>query len=296
MIAETPLSFDHARNGKLVLMSSSAAMADAEVQMRLQANFGCEQHALTAAECLALEPGLEAIAHRLVGGVHTLSEEVGDCRKLCEALRAVLAKPPFEVRFALGVTVEAIERVDDVIRTIRTDAGDMDADLYVMCAGHRSAGLGRTGGVSLPVQPMRGYSISPRMKDSNRGPVRSITDSARGTVYAPIGDTLRVAGFAELAGANTDVAPDRIASLVTDVSTLFPDACDLDDVQPWCGLRPITPTCVPVIGLTRVSNLAVNVGQGKLGFTLAAGSARLLADLVAGRPTAIDADPYRPVN
>jgi D-amino-acid dehydrogenase len=296
MMAETPLTFDHARNGKLVVLSSSAAMAEAEAQMHLQANFGCEQHALTAAECLALEPGLESIAHRLVGGIHTPSEEVGDCRKLCEALQGILATPPFDVRFALGVTVEKIERSGTKIQALRTDLGEMDADLYVMCAGHGSTALGRTAGGSLPIQPMRGYSISPRVKDSNRGPVCSITDSARSTVYAPIGETLRVAGFAELGGDDTNIPADRISSLVAEVSTLFPGACELDDVQPWCGLRPMTPTCLPVIGFTRASNLAVNVGQGKLGFTLAAGSARLLADLLAGRQTAIDAEPFRPTN
>jgi D-amino-acid dehydrogenase len=150
--------------------------------------------------------------------------------------------------------------------------------------------------VRVPVLPMRGYSISPRVLDSNRGPVRSITDSARQTVYAPLGGALRVAGFAELGTPDEagTVRPDRIAALAGEVGALFPGACALDDLHPWSGLRPLTPTCLPVIGRTRLDNLALNVGQGKLGFTLAAGSARLLADIVAGRPSAIDTAAYRP--
>jgi D-amino-acid dehydrogenase len=143
MMADAPLEFDHRRNGKLVVMSSAASMAEAEAQMRLQANFGCEQRALTAAECLALEPGLESIADRLVGGIHTPSEEVGDCRKLCGSLRAVLAAPPFAVSFSLGRRVRQLRRHGDRIAALETDAGEMEADLYVLCAGPASAGLAR---------------------------------------------------------------------------------------------------------------------------------------------------------
>ncbi len=294
MMAVSRLEFDHRRNGKLVVQSSRAAMNEAEAQLRLQANFGCEQYALTAAECLALEPGLESVSHRLVGGIHTPTEEVGDCRKLCESLQTVLAEPPFGVRFALGREMRGLARTGGRVVALRTDTGEMGADLFVLCAGAASASLARGCGTRVPVQPMRGYSISPRVLDSNRGPVRSITDSARKTVYAPIGDTLRVAGFAELGGPATTLRPDRIAALTREVGTLFPGACALEDVQPWSGLRPVTPNSVPLIGRTRLDNFVLNVGHGALGFTLGAGSGRLVADIVAGRTSGIDAAAYRP--
>ena len=295
MTAHTRLAFEHRRNGKLVIQSSRAGMAEAEAQLRLQANFGCEQHALTAAECLDLEPGLASVQHRLVGGIHTPSEEVGDCRMLCEALHAALQHPPFSVDFTLGRRIEGFRRAGDEIAALRTDGGDMEADFYVLCAGSASAGLARGAGIDVRVQPMRGYSISPRVQHSNRAPVRSITDTDRKTVYAPIGGRLRVAGFAELGGVGQQLRPDRVEALARELAALFPGACAADDLQPWSGLRPVTPTSVPLIGRTRLRNLAVNVGQGALGFTLAAGSARLLADLVAGRPSAIDATAYHPL-
>jgi D-amino-acid dehydrogenase len=170
----------------------------------------------------------------------------------------------------------------------------MDADLYVLAAGSGSRALGRGARLSLPVQPIRGYSISARIRDGNRAPVRSITDTARKTVYAAIGGHLRAAGFAEVTAGGTEMRPRRIATLLANLQATFPDLCDVEDVQPWSGLRPATPTGLPVIGPTRTANLLLNVGHGALGFTLAAGSGKVLADLVAGRPPSIRAADYAP--
>jgi D-amino-acid dehydrogenase len=294
LVAETGVPFHHRRNGKLVVQSSRASLLEAERQMRLQAAMGCEQAALTAADCLALEPGLAAIRTRLVGGVHTPSEEVGDCRMLCQGLERVLAAAPHGVTFALGTRVDGLAVAAGRVTALRTSLGPMDADLYVLAAGSGSRGLGRGARLSLPVQPIRGYSISARIKDANRAPVRSITDTARKTVYAAIGGHMRAAGFAEVTAGGPELQPRRIATLLADLQATFPGLCEVEDVQPWSGLRPATPTGLPVIGPTRTENLLVNVGHGALGFTLAAGSGKLLADLVAGRPTSIRAADYAP--
>lgn len=292
MLEETPLEFNHRRNGKLVLQSSAEGLEEAALQVKLQATMGCEQQVITADECIALEPSLQSIAFRIAGGVYTPSEEVGDCRMLCGALHAALAKPPFDVRFALGSAVERLIVERGRIVGARTAQGTIEADLYIVCAGAQSRALGRVAGIDIPVQPVRGYSISPRVRSANQAPVRSITDSYRKTVYAPIGDRLRVAGFAEIAGTDRQLRQDRVASLVRDLDTVFPGVCDLEDVQPWSGLRPLTPSGVPIIGATRVHNLMLNLGQGALGFTLASGSAHLLADIVAGRRPAVPAESY----
>ncbi|MBU6500056.1 MAG: FAD-dependent oxidoreductase, partial [Rhodospirillales bacterium] len=125
-------------------------------------------------------------------------------------------------------------------------------------------------------------------------PVRSIPDIARKTVYAPLGGAMRVAGFAEIDNAGAILRPGRIGELTGTLEATFPGLCVLDDVQPWAGLRPATPNDLPRIGRTRVDNLLLNTGHGSLGFTLAAGSARLLADVVAGRPTGLSHAAYAP--
>jgi len=289
LAAETGIDFDHAANGKLVIQSTADSQRAAEAQMRLQATMGCEQHALTAAECIALEPGLESVAHRLVGGIHTPGEEVGDCRKLCEGLHAQLAAAG--TKFLLG-TEARLAVQSGRVAGVDTPQGRITADLYVIAAGTGSRGLARQAKLSAPVLPIRGYSISAPVLESNRAPVRSITDTARKTVYAPLGNRLRTAGFAEIGGADTKNLNARAATLSADLQAIFPGACATTDLQPWAGLRPATPTGVPLIGASRLPNLLFNTGQGALGFTLAAGSAALLADIIAGRPPAVPAADY----
>jgi D-amino-acid dehydrogenase len=297
MLAATPIDFHHARNGKLVVLSSAASMRQAERQMRVQAGLGSPQQALTHAECLALEPALTAIGGRLVGGILTPDEEVGDCLLLCQGLSRALAAPPFGVRFLLGVEVRGVRRDGDRIAALLTGADEIVADRYVLAAGARVAPLARLAGLRLPVQPVRGYSITARLRSGNTSPVRSITDAARKVVYAPVGGALRVAGFAEIDDGRDELRPDRIASLAATLAETFPDAVAAEDLRPsrlapWSGLRPATPTSLPLIGRTRVGNLLVNAGQGALGFTLAAGSARLLADILAGRAPPIEAEAF----
>jgi D-amino-acid dehydrogenase len=289
LAAQTGIDFQHARNGKLVIQSTAATQAEAEAQMRLQAAMGCTQMALTAAECIALEPGLRSVADRLVGGIHTPGEEVGDCRMLCDGLHALLA--------AAGVTfllnTEARLSVEhDRVAGVDTPQGRITGDLYVLAAGIGSRALGRQARVRAPVLPIRGYSISAPILASNQAPVRSITDTARKTVYAPLGSRLRVAGFAEIGGHDTAKLDSRAAILAANLQAIFPGACATTDLRPWSGSRPATPTSVPVIGPSRVSNLMLNLGHGALGFTLAAGSASLLGDLIAGRKPGVNPQDY----
>jgi D-amino-acid dehydrogenase len=294
---QTGIDFAHKCNGKLVVQSSLASQRAAEAQMLLQANMGSVQQALTAAECIALEPGLQSIAARLVGGIHTPSEEVGDCWKLCIGLEDSLRAT--RVTFLLGqqarLAMQSGAMPPGRVAGVDLPTGRVTADLYVLAAGTGSPALGAQAHVSVPVQPIRGYSISAPIIASNRAPVRSITDTARKAVYAPLGDRLRVAGFAEISGAAQLPAtrlPDRAAALLRELQAIFPGACGEHDLRPWSGSRPATPTGVPCIGPCRVPNLLLNLGHGALGFTLAAGSAGLLADLVAGRPPRVTASDY----
>jgi D-amino-acid dehydrogenase len=148
-------------------------------------------------------------------------------------------------------------------------------------------------GIAIPVYPAKGYSITIPLLSDAAAPTVSLTDDGAKLVFSRLGQRLRVAGTAEFTGYDTSLNAPRIAALVRRTQQLFPNlAIDAAAVEPWAGLRPATPTNVPIIGVTRLANLYVNTGHGTLGWTMAVGSGRLLADLVAGRPPAIDPQPY----
>jgi len=289
MLDLTPLAFDHSRTGKLVVYSSAESFRAAQAQMEFQRRLGCEQSALDAQACLDIEPALAAIGHRLIGGIFTPGEQAGDCRLFCQALETRL-RAMGTVSFFYDREVRRLLVDGRRALGVETRAGVMEADAYVLALGTGSPGLAADAGIRLPIYPLKGYSLTVQVRDPGRAPRISVTDSARKIVYAPLGDRLRVAGMADLVGWSDQIDQSRISLLVREARQAFPDASDYLRVEPWSGLRPATPTSVPILGPTPLGNLWLNVGQGALGFTLAMGSARVVADLVIGRCPAIPLD------
>ncbi|MBQ1761300.1 MAG: FAD-dependent oxidoreductase, partial [Aquincola sp.] len=169
----------------------------------------------------------------------------------------------------------------------------LEADDFVLAAGPATLQLLRPLGGRPPIEPIKGYSVSLPIVDDGAAPRVSITDNGRKLVHARLGDRLRVAGFAELIGMNRALPPRRIEALCQAVRETFPGACSYDDVQPWTGLRPATPSGRPQVGPTRWPGLWLNAGHGALGLTLACGSASVLADLMENRQPALDPQPFR---
>ena len=148
--------------------------------------------------------------------------------------------------------------------------------------------LARDLGLKLPVYPAKGYSITVEIDTPEAAPTISITDETRYMVFSRLGNKMRVAGTAELTGWDTRLDPVRVDPLIRNAKALFPKVSDYAEVNPWCGLRPATPDSVPIIGTTPIGNLLLNTGHGTLGWTMAMGSARVIADLVSGRTPEID--------
>jgi D-amino-acid dehydrogenase len=282
------LEFSYRHNGKIVFFSNAASLDGAKKQVEIQAPLGRPQAILGKADCLDVEPVLKAAADRIVGAIYTPSEEAGDCHLLCRELARVLAHPRYKVDFRLGTTVTEFIHANKSILGLSLGAETIEADLYVVCSGSNSRHLVSNLGLRLPLYPIRGYSISPQVREFAAAPSKSITDYDRRTVYARIGRSLRVAGFAEIVGDGAPVDGGRIDILKREAEALFPGACVFDRLHPWAGNRPATPTSLPIIGGTSYRNLLVNVGQGALGFTLGSGSGKVLADIVAGRRTCLD--------
>ena len=299
-IARENIEFGHATNGKLVVFSDVEGFDSARRLVDYQRSLGCEQDALERAACLQLEPALadagSRLGARLVGGIHTRSEEVGDCYRFCVGLEHRLAQ--LGVTFALGTEIQALRGAGGRITQIATTSGDIGGDAFVVALGAQAPWLTRPLGIRVPVYPLKGYSLT--LPVTGSAPEASITDFKRKVVYAPLqgpdGPQLRVAGMADIAGHSTRADPVRLAQLVAEVRQSFPLATDyalpVSAMQPWCGLRPATPKGTPVLGATPIPNLFLNCGQGALGWTLALASAKFVTDALARRKSEIPPDGF----
>ena len=241
------------------------------------------------AECVAREPALGAVEHKLAGGIYNSGEAVADCYAFCMALAERLQAHP---RFQGFVQGEATRLITDRgrIAGLASSTGMLAADAYVLAAGMQSRTLARSAGISLPLYPLKGYSLTAPIRLDDVAPEISVTDFERKVLYARIGDRLRIAAMVDLVGEDLRLDARRLASLTRQVQETMPRAADYTSIVPWAGLRPATPDSAPIIGATPYSNLWLNVGHGPLGFTFACGSATLLADLMQGKapPFALD--------
>lgn len=292
---ELGLEYDCLERGILHFYTDPAEFAHAIPQVALMREFGCERSVKSAAECLAIEPALARSAVPIVGGTYTADDESGDAHRFVDALAARCAARG--VRFRYSCNVAGLDVTGGKLAAVRLDNGEqLSADACVVALGSYSPLLLRALGIRIPVYPAKGYSVTiPAMPggDGLAIPSVSLTDDGAKLVYSRLGDRLRVAGTAEFAGYDTAIDPVRLAPLLRRIRQIFPQLeFSAAQAEPWTGLRPATPSNVPLIGRTRLGNLYLNTGHGTLGWTMAAGSGRLLADLVAGKPPSVDPRPY----
>ena len=274
---------DYSGTGKLVLYADREGMEGARRQVKLQKALGSVQQIVGPDECATIEPALHGYHRQIAGAIYTPSECAADCFKVCNELVRVLTQRG--VRFLTGTEVLGFDLRKGNVAAVLTTSGPVHADAYVLALGSVSHSFGRQLGVYLPVYPLKGYSITLDAETAaGAAPLVSVTDTARKVVFARIGSRLRVAGMAEIVGHDTHIPASRIASLVQATRSVFPHCSRFDTLSPWTGMRPATPTGVPILGrLARApSNMLFNTGHGALGFTLAFGSALEIGRAVTG--------------
>jgi len=292
---ELALEYDQLERGILHFYTDPAEFEHALPQAALMREFGCERVPKTAAECCEIEPALADSRIPVVGGTYTAGDESGDARRFTGALaRHAGARG---VSFRHGQAVAALRREGGRVVGVRLASGErLDADLTVLALGSHSPLLLRPLGARIPVYPAKGYSATLALPDGVAAPTVSLTDDGHKLVMSRFGQRLRVAGTAEFNGYDTSLNAARCAALLRRTTAIFPALEGLREVEYWAGLRPSTPGNVPLIGDMAAAGLPglwLNTGHGTLGWTLACGSARLLADLVAGRDSGLDPRPYR---
>jgi len=281
------IKFDNRRDGILHLFSNPEEFDHAVKQARFQEKLGCPAEIADTKKCIQLEPVLEHAGKPIAGGIFQPLDESGDAFTFTQEL-AKLAVSEYKALFHYNTEVRTINTSGGRITSVSTDKGEHKADAYILSLGSYSPIYLKPLGIRVPVYPMKGYSVT--FAANHYTPSLSLTDGEHKIVYSRLGDRLRIAGTAEFAGYNTAVRPERVAPIVRAVKGLLPK-CEFDTpLTEWACLRPSTPDGPPIIGKTRYPNLYLNTGHGTLGWTQAAGSAALIADVVENRPTEISLD------
>lgn len=288
---ETGIEYDDLQRGILQYYTEPDEFARGVEAADLMRRYGCDRAVKTPDECVAIEPALAQCRERLAGGIFTATDESGDAQRFTAGL-AQMARD-VGVTFAWNTEVQALLPDGDAIGSVQVVRGGhrfdaFTADAYVMALGSYSPFLLAPIRVPCSVYPAKGYSATIAIGDHRGAPTVSLTDFAWKIVLTRLGDRLRVAGTAELDGWNSSLNRTRCEALSARTFDLFPDAGDRGSVRYWTGLRPATPSNAPLIGRTRFRNLYVNTGHGTLGWTMACGSARALADIIASRKPDVD--------
>lgn len=283
---ETGIDYDHSTRGLLTLFRDARSFEESRKDTALLERLAVPVEVLDRAACIAHEPALQAATDKIIGGLYFPADESGDCRKFTSALaqRAV----DKGVRFLASTEITRLATSGDSVEGVLTRAAKLTADAYVLACGSYSPLLLRPLGVRLPVYPVKGYSMTLPLADGATAPTGTLSDETYKVVLTRLGDRLRVAGTAELAGFDLKLRPFRFATLEHVVRDLFPQAMNVTGVEYWCGLRPMTPDNPPVLGRTPYRNLWLNTGHGTLGWTMACGSGQVLAALVSGRDPGVD--------
>jgi D-amino-acid dehydrogenase len=286
--AATGIAYDERMQGTLQLFRSQKQFDGSAGDVAVLRQSGVAFELLDREGCIRHEPALARVREKFVGGLLLPGDETGDCFKFTQALAELGRGRGVEFRF--GTTIRALERSGERIVGVATDAAKIEADGYVVALGSYSPLLLAPIGIRIPVYPVKGYSITVPVRDAAGAPESTVMDETHKVAVTRLGERIRVGGTAELAGYTLRLHEARRKTLAHVVDDLFPAGGDTARAEFWCGLRPMTPDGTPIVGPTPVANLFLATGHGTLGWTMAAGTSRLIADVVSRRSPGIDLD------
>ncbi len=286
MRAELGLAYDERSQGTLQLFRTQKQLDGTGADIEVLKRYGVRFELLDRAGCIRHEPALARVQEKFVGGLLLPGDETGDCFKFTQALAARAAQAG--VNFLYGTSIERLVSEGGRLAGVVTDRGTLTADAYLVAMGSYSPKLLSPIGIDIPVYPVKGYSITVPITDASGAPESTVMDETHKVAVTRLGDRIRVGGTAELAGYSLALREARRETLEHVVTDLFPRGGDVSKATFWCGLRPMTPDGTPIIGPTPVRHLLLATGHGTLGWTMAAGTGRVIADIVSGRQPEID--------
>jgi D-amino-acid dehydrogenase len=285
------IAYDERTQGILHFYTSQQEFDAAEAPAEQMRELGCDRRVISADEAVKIEPALAHIRPQLAGATYTSEDESGDANRFAREL--VKRCEQDGVQFLMSHTVTALRTAGGEIDHVEATDSEgrfqrLRADAYVLAMGSLSPLLAKPLGIELPIYPAKGYSVTMPVKDASMAHQVSLTDDEYKLVFSRLGDRLRIAGTAELNGYDRDLNRVRCEAIVRRVEELFPGAGDTERAQFWTGLRPATPSNVPIIGRSKVGKLFLNTGHGTLGWTHACGSGKSIARIVAGLAPEVD--------
>jgi D-amino-acid dehydrogenase len=281
LVAETGLQFDRASVGTLQIFRSQASLDGGIRVAEFLCERGIEVRPLDAAATVELAPALRESRLQLAGGIHFPQDESGNALLFCCALAGHLQA--HGVRFVYGADVTAIAVERGAVRAFVSPRDRIEADAFVVAAGPGAKSLLKRCGIQVPIYPVKGYSLTCDIAGLSSVPAIPIVDMGRKIALTPLGDRLRIAGTAEFSGCDTNLDERRLGSILRNACEIMPALREIPAAgfSRWAGLRPVTPTGFPILGRTRLGNLFTNAGHGPLGWTFAAGTGKIVADIIA---------------
>ncbi|MDM5131016.1 D-amino acid dehydrogenase [Aeromonas piscicola] len=284
---ELALDYEGRQLGTLQLFRSQTQLDASKRDIEVLEEYGVPYQSLDASGCEGVEPALARVRGKIVGGLRLPGDETGDCFRFTKALAAEAQK--LGVEFVFNCAIDEIELAQGRAVAVRAGEQRFKADAIVCALGSYATGLLRPLGLDLPVYPVKGYSLTLPMTNRDAAPRSTLLDETYKVAITRFDERIRVGGMAELSGFNLALNPKRYDTLAMVVGDLFPEGGDIQQAEFWTGLRPMTPDGTPLVGPSPVPGLWLNTGHGTLGWTMAAGSGQLLADLISGNtPTISD--------
>lgn len=285
---ETGLEYDDGQLGTTQIFRSQQQLDAAAADMQVLADSGVPHRLLMPDELHEVEPALHAVRDQLTGGLYLPGDQTGDCYlftcRLAELARQI------GVEFCFASEVQALLSEGDRVQGVRINCQLQRADYYVLALGTAARPLLNQLGIDVPLYPLKGYSLTYAIRGAGAAPRSTVLDETWKVALTRLGGRMRVGGMAELAGEDRSLNPRRRQTLEKVAGLLFPQAGDCAQAEFWSGLRHATPDSVPVLGATSYTNLFLNLGHTTLGWTMACGAGRYLADLMAGQPPAISGE------
>lgn len=282
VVAETGVRFDAQDGGLMYFYRSADKLEAAAKKADLLRNQGLEVREMTRDEVIATEPSLAGARDRIAGGLFSPTDASGDARLFTRALADLCAARGADMRLDTAVT--GLTRKMGQVSAVETDKGPIPADAVVLSLGVYSPQLAETLGFTLPVYPVKGYSVTVSAADLDQPPRLGGIDEENLLAYCPMGDRIRLTATAEINGYSTRHKPRDFAVMLKKARELFGEKLGTSGIEYWAGLRPMTPSGLPIVDRSPVDNLFINTGHGHMGWTMSNGCARMVADLIGQKP------------